>query len=308
MIEPTRPINIVLDEIRNTELPLRHIALAELTGLNANELIWFTRLWGTINNKRKLEIATRLVELARDNIELNFDEIFKLLLHDGDAALRIQAIEGLWENENSSLAKVFIKLLTNDLDTGVRSTSASALGKFSLLATCNFPKPQYADNVRQALLQAYGDETESVICRRRALESLSPFNLPEVRKAILMAYKSSEPRMKASALYSMGQNCDTEWLPILLLELSNKEPEMRYEAATALGEMENQEAVLPLKQVLVDTDIDVTLAAIRSLGKIGGQEARHCLEQRLENANEVVREAIAHSLEELSANEDMEVF
>jgi HEAT repeat protein len=124
-----------------------------------------------------------------------------------------------------------------------------------------------------------------------------------VKKAITEAYQGHNSRLRTSAIYAMGRNCDHSWLPVLLKELGSADPEMRYEAATACGELGEEKAALYLTGLLNDPDIDVRVAVIQALGKIGGAEAKECLELCLSSPNEAIHQAAEQSLHELEAGE-----
>ena len=78
---------------------------------------------------------------------------------------------------------------------------------------------------------------------RRALESLSYCCDSRVSALIEAAYDSDEPRMRISALFSMGRSADPRWTSIVLQELENGEAEMRFEATRACGELQVTDAV-----------------------------------------------------------------
>jgi len=89
--------------------------LAELSGLDTEQLALFEQAWGKIEAEQQRRIIGHLVKLADENIELNFNVIFKNRLTDPDAEVRRQAIEGLWEYEEPSLVPLLISLLENDI-------------------------------------------------------------------------------------------------------------------------------------------------------------------------------------------------
>jgi hypothetical protein len=93
----------------------------------------FRRFWLGIVPARKLRIIDRLVDLAEDNIELSFDDIFRFCLDDRDDVVRARAVDGLWESEDPALIRPFVRLLMNDPSPSVQASAALALGKFALL-------------------------------------------------------------------------------------------------------------------------------------------------------------------------------
>ena len=296
-------IEEIVADLGNSDKPLLNSSLAELSNLDSEELRLFERAWAGIEPKRQRQIISRLVELARDNLELNFDSIFKSCLKDQDAEVCSQAIEGLWESEQPSLIDPLVNLLENDTSEGVRTAAATALGKFATLAEHNKLRSCHKHRVAEALLAVTSDTDNSAEVRRRALEAAAPLSLPEVKQAIMETYQSPEHILRVGSIYAMGKNSDPSWLPILLKELSNADAEIRYEAAGACGELEEEEAVPHLAELIDDPDSDVRLATIRALGEIGGAEAKECLKQCLNNSSEAICQAAEEALEELKTME-----
>ncbi len=298
------PIEKTIAEIGNCDKPLRSSRLIELSNLNSEELEFLERAWAVIEPKRRQQIINRLFELAEDNFELNFDSIFTSCLKDQDAEVRSKAIEGLGESEEASLINPLVNLLERDSSEEVQAVAAIALGKFAMLAELKKLRSCHTSKVCQALLAVIDDGNKPIEVRRRALEAAAPLSLLRVRKAIMEAYQSHNSKLRASAIYAMGRNCDRSWLPMLLNELGSADPEMRYEVAAACGELGEGEAVPYLIALINDPDVDVQVAAIQALGKIGGAEAKECLELCLNNPNEVIHQAAEQSLQELGAEQD----
>ncbi len=298
------PIEETIVELGNSDQPLLNSTLTELSNLSSEELEFFQHSWAAIEPKRRCQITHRLVELAEDNLELNFDSIFKHCLKDQDAEVRSKAIKGLWENEEASLINPLINLLEQDSLETVQAAAAMALGKFAMLAEHQKLRSCHAFKIQEALLGVISDKNKSVEVKRRALESAAPLSLPQVKTAIMEAYQSHDSRLRISSIYAMGKNCDPSWLPVLLKELASTDAEVRYEAAGAYGELEEEAAVPHLIMLIDDPDVDVQMAAIQALGKIGGTKARECLEHCLNNISKAVCQAAKQALNELEAEED----
>lgn len=278
---------------------------AGLSSLTRPELELFRTRWLDIDDDRRIQVLSHLVELAENNVEYNFDSIFRYALKDSNEDVRYLAIEGLWENEQTSLIDPFIELLESDESGRVQAAAAVALGKFAVMAELKKLRPQSAEKVIEALLGAVDDRNKSVEVTRRVLESAAPLNIPDVKEAIREAYDSGNPDLKISAIYSMGKSCDLSWIPVLLSELRNEEPEFRYEAATACGELEDEEPVPALIELTHDSDIEVCLAALQALGKIGSPAAKKCIEQYLESSNQAIREAAEEAAGYIDASDDL---
>jgi len=300
---PPSSLAELIVELGNSDRPLLNSKLTELSNLNSEELELFKRSWSAITPIRRRQIVYRLVELAEDNLTLNFDAILKYCLKDQDEEVQSRAIEGLWENEEPSLISPLIDLLQPENTETVQVAASIALGKFAMLVEHKKIRDDYLPRIQQALLTAIQDQDRSIEVRSRALESVAPLSLPQVRMTIMNAYKSHNSRLKVSSIYAMGKNCDPSWLTILLEELVSNDTEIRFEAAEACGEIEEEEAVPHLAALIEDPDIDVQMAAIQALGKIGGSRAKECLELCLDNESEVVHQTAEQVLYDLEAKE-----
>jgi HEAT repeat protein len=300
------PANIkqIISDLANSDKPLLNASLADLSNLNADELGYFAQVWSGMDLERRQKMTNRLVDLAEENFELNFDSIFKHCLKDTDAEVRAKAIEGLWENEEPTLITTFIKMLNEDGSEIVQAAAAKALSKYAMLAELKKLGPSSSNRVSQALVSILADENKPAEVWRRALEAAAPLSLPEVKKAITEAYQSSDPKIRNSAIYAMGKNCDSSWLPILYKEMSNTSPDARYEAAGACGEICDEEAVPYLIKLSQDKDSEVQQAAIIALGKIGGSKAKQFLLKCQQSPDEIISDAAEQALRQIDTEDD----
>ena len=282
--------------------------LAELSGLDTEQLILFEQAWPGIEPEQQRRIIGRLVKLAGENIELNFNAIYKNHLTDPDAEVRSQAIEGLWECEELALVPLLIDLLENDSSEMVQTEAAAALGRFAMLAAHGKLDENTTASLGLVLLSTIGNENKPVDIRCCALEAIAPLSLPQVNSVISDNYHSDDDRLNLSSICAMGISCDASWLPILIKELSNPDAERRRVAAAALGELEEEDAVPQLAELIYDDDIDVQISAIQALGEIGGAEARECLELCMDDEEETIRLAAEQALNKVSGQEDLQSF
>ncbi len=297
------PLEVILTNLADSKLPLSNTELAKLSNPDKAELELLKQRWTTIPAERRRSIVRRLVDLSEGSFELNFEDIFRALLDDPDDGVRAAAVSGLWESENTTLINPILRLFAEDSSEKVQIEVTAILGKFAMLGEHGKLRPVYTSRIGQALLKSINDASRQLEVRRRALEAVAPLSLASVKKAIMTAYTSSEPKFKVSAIHAMGKNCDRDFLPLLIREISSPDAETRYEAATALGELGERESIPYLIKLIGDPDIDVQLATIQALGRIGGAQARECLKQNLDNPSEAIREAAGVALEELYSDE-----
>lgn len=293
-----------LDELSDQKKPLVTSRLANLSGLFSAEVSLLQRVWPKIEVERRRQIINRLVDLAQDNFELDFEPMFQACLKDSDQRVRVKAIEGLWECEDRSLIDPLISLLQEDSEESVRAAAAAALGKFAMLAEFEKLRSCDAEKVENALLAVIDNKMERLEVRRRAIEAISPRNHKRVKEIIREAYQSNSPKLRGSALYAMGRNCNPEWLPILVKELGSPNPELRFEAARACGELGDESVISHLIMLIHDPDPQVQDSAIEALGYIGGTEAGEALRQCRNNPDERIRHAAEAALQELGFADD----
>jgi HEAT repeat protein len=292
-------IGQTIKNLGDNNLPVLNTRLADLSDLNFHQLELLDSTWHSIEVKRRRQIIHRLFELAEGDVCLNFDSIFKQRFRDEDEDVRRIAVEGLWENEESSLIEPLIYLMNLDSSQTVQAAAALALGRFTMLVEHNKISKDHRDKLSKSLLAVLADNSKSIDVRRRALEAVAPLSLPRVKQAISNSYNSSNPLLRVSAVYAMGKNCSPHWLPMLLSELTSGDSELCYEAVVACGELGEPEAIPYLIKLIDDDDTDVQMASVQALGKIGGSETREHLKKYINHPSEAIRQAVTQALHEI---------
>ncbi|MFB0536706.1 MAG: HEAT repeat domain-containing protein [Anaerolineae bacterium] len=290
----------LLKRIRDSQTSLSISSLYGLSDLTRAEAQLFQEVWSLTNARRRRWIIQSLVDIAEASFEVDFNPIFRLCLKDEDEVVRSRAIEGLWEDEDLTLAGLLVHFLRDDPSESVRVAAATSLGRFVLLGELEKIEAAPAMMVEDALLGAIYDPHEALDVRRRAVESIAYSGQDQVRDIIEMAYCDDEEKMRISAVFAMGRSADPIWREMVIAELDNPNPEMRYEAARACGELEASAALSALIGLLeADPDPEVQEMAIWALGHIGGKEARRVLEACCESKDEALRQAAEEALNEL---------
>lgn len=254
--------------------------------------------------RRRRRIVQELVDLAEDNVEMDFAAVFTRGLTDDDADVRLESVRGLWEYEGPDIIEPLLDMLGNDEDAAVRAEAALALGRFVALAANGRLRERYSRPIEEGLQRTIRDTDEVEEVRARALEAAGAQDGAWVRQAISEAYESGVMRLKVSAVHAMGRSCEERWLPLLVKELGSDEAELRFEAATACGELGDQQAIPHLIKLIVDPDEEVKAAAIHALGEVGGRQAREALLALLDSESEAVRDAATEALAQLDFEED----
>ncbi len=247
----------------------------------------------------RLRTIERLVEIAENDFEADFGELFRLALGDENAEVRRLAVEGLWEDEDVRLVPRLIAML-KDVDASVRAAAAASLGRFMLLGELGKIRQQPFQQTFQALLTAYAVEGETSLVRRRVLESLAYSGEEIVADLIRRAYDDEDEQMRVSSVFAMGRSADKRWAAEAMRELYSPNPAMRCEAARACGELSLEAATAALIELVDDVDAEVQEAAIWSLGQIGGEEAHQVLIACSRSDNEAIRAAAVEALGEFA--------
>lgn len=291
--------NSALKYLTSDEVSLSPSLLFAFSDLTRPELQAFAKTWQTLSHEKRARITRAMTELAEERIEADFTRIFRYLLDDEDPEVRVQAISGLWEEEDPSLIRYLIGALRSDPDAHVRAAAAEGLGRFVLLGETQQISAADNDEILTALLAVIRNIGEDQLVVRRAIESYAYVGDETVRSIITLAYADDDPKMRATAVFAMGRSADPFWKRTAAQELFSPDPHLRFEAARAVGELEFKAAVPRLIELAQDQDREVSTAAITSLGQIGGKEARRALIAIIEGEDEVSREIAQDALDEL---------
>jgi HEAT repeat protein len=288
-----------------------HLSMTELrkfTECDYSDQAEFFEAWVSVIPERRDEIAGALVELAEDNVDLDFRLVLSWILNDPDPQVRKIALEGLWEETNPRVMRKVIELVQTDSDYEIQASAALLLGRFAYLASIEELPETASSELQQVLRDIFFNTDNSLNVRRRILEALGYFaHTEDIQQAIKQAFASNEQMLRESALVAMGRSLQTQWLPIISNSLSEQSPALRYEAARAAGEMgEEARSLAPRIAPLVDSnDSEVALAAIWALGQIGGDLAKRTLKRIKGNRDTTRSQAAEEALDEIALEEGL---
>lgn len=292
-----------MEELGRDEVQSKHALLVHLSSLNDEEMEQFSQWWPSMPRERRRKLVERLVTVAEDNLEMDFNGVFRYCLKDADPGVRELAVSGLWECDDHNLVGPLLTLAKDDPAEEVRISAVMALGKFGVLAESGKLLHRDGERIKEVLLSLLEDIRGSIEIRRRALEAVACFNTPRVRELIRWAYNGQDMALRISALYAMGRTSDPSWMSTLVKEMDSAEAAMRYEAASACGEMGEEEAVPYLIPLLQDEDSQVQIAAVKALGAIGGSLAMRALRRCVKTGDETIQEVAQEALQQLEVNE-----
>ncbi len=260
----------------------------------------FQREWLEVSEERRAALVRHMADIAEENYLVEFTPVFAHLFADPYPAVRIAALDGLWDTTEARLVEPIIGLMQGDGDTGVRAAAARALAHYVLLAEWGQIRPGVAMPIVDALLAEYDRPNAPEEIKRAALEAVAASNHPRVPDLILNAYDDGSNDLQLSALFAMGLTADRRWLPILDDEMQSPSADFRAEAARAAGSLGSADSIDSLEGLLTGEDLEVAMAAVYALGQIGGDRATELLTRLSENPDfEELYDAIDEALEEM---------
>lgn len=300
MKNETLPFSALLDAIfldEEVSVPL----LYRLSDAPQEDMERFWQRWPSIASERRRVIVRHMADIVEEDFVVDFVPYFKRFLQDESAPVKVAALDGVWDATDTTLITPIVQLMQEDDSVEVRTAAAGALAHFVLMSEWGELPPHISPSIVSALLAVYEAEETAVSVKRAALEAMSPANHPRLPQLIEEAYQSRLPEMRLSAVFAMGNNADTRWLPTILQELANPETEMRAEAARAAGLIGSSDSVEQLTALAQEDETDVALVAVTSLGQIGSEEAREILTALMDDEEyQELHEAIEEALEELT--------
>ena len=309
MKEPKKiSIKQLMDALLDTDTPLHPRYLYRLSDLSQADIKALQNTWPKVPAWRRQNIMEDIEDLGTSDYVLSFEAFARYGLKDEEARVRELAVRALWEYEERDLIPIYLKLLVDDPDPGVRAVTATALGKYIFLGEIEELAESTLHKIEDGLLKVTqgGDST---IVRRRALESLGFSSREEVPPLIEAAYHSGNNEWLISALFAMGQSANKEWNPSVISKLHSDQTDVLFEAVRAAGELEIKETVPRLMQLLEEEDADVRLAAVWSLSQIGGEGVRERLEELFEETDDDEEaDYIEDALDNLDFTEDVQIF
>ena len=298
--EKQLPFSSVLEQLFTAD-PLPLELLYRLSDMSDVDEASFWEGWTAVADERRRVIMRHLADISEENFVVDYVPIFTKALNDSFAAVRVAALDGLWDATSISLVRPIIHLMQTDENVAVRAAAASALAHYVLLAEWDQVPASISPTIVEALLAEYDKPDMEIAVKRSALEALGAANHPRVAGLIEDAYGSAQLDIQMSAIFAMGNSADPRWLPTVIDEMQNPSEDMRAEAAQAAGSIGGSDAVEALANLLVDEDLGVKLAAIEALGQVAGDRPTELLQALMEDSDfEDLHEAVEEALEEMA--------
>lgn len=253
--------------------------LTGFSDMGGNDLRKLKPVWNRLPEESRVTIADHVLALGLDDLFLDFQRFYRMMLDDDAAAVREAGASGLVMYENDDLIDPLVELLTSDPATGVRVASAETLASFTTLAEFMELPERFARKLRKELMGIVNDTNEPASLRSAALSSAAVWSEDnEIRKRVGQFYASDDEDLRIGAIRAMGRASNSQWVPMLDTAARSNDPEVRLLAARALGAYESE--VVPILTMLVreDTEVSVRLEAIQALGSVGGRRVLESLQ------------------------------
>ncbi len=291
------PFREALEALRGASLPSAKTLLA-FTDLEGEQLAQWIAVWQGLPDERRATLIEHLIEVSEDDIQANFDALFRHALGDRLERVRLSAIEGLSRESHPSAMETLIDLLQHDPSLTVRAAAAESLGRFVLAAEAQQLPKDKGMLVFRALISTLRRTPTDSILYRRTLESLAFTSHPEVDYHIRTAYHSDDDLLLVSALVAMGRSSNPEYRPLVRAELHNISPLARRTAAIAAGELEDEEALPDLLKLLDDPNDEVQIATLTALAQINHPDARQAIARATRSNNPTISQHAESALQE----------
>ena len=128
------PLETLIQEIGDSDKRLSTTQLANLSHMDADDTRVLAEAWPDFEVNRRFAIVQEMIELAQDNVELNFDAVFKTRPHGRRSRRARRRPARPLRVRGPRPHPRLVELLREDADADVRREAAIALGRYALAA------------------------------------------------------------------------------------------------------------------------------------------------------------------------------
>jgi HEAT repeat protein len=287
-IEKSLPFEEALMRLDANE-PIEDAALRGLSDLGSDGLARVDKMMRVLDDNRRVEVVGAMRRLAIEDIEANFEGVFRAGLVDVDPRVRTESALGLWESTNPGMIQPLVRMLRGDSSKAARAAAAQSLGHFLMEIESGQVTQTHRGEIVDALMHVLRREPDDAPLYQRALESVSYATTPEVDFFLRSAVASDDPALRLAGVIGMGRSDDQAYQSLVRAELGHVSPHIRREAARAAGELEDVDAVPALGELLEDPEMSVREAVLEALAYIGGKDAKRMLDEMLASDDEEMK-------------------
>jgi HEAT repeat protein len=196
-------IEELIADLANSDKPLSRVRLTELSNLSLEGVVFLSRVWMSIGLKRRQQIIYRLIELAEDNFELNFDSILENCLKDQDDEVRSKPID-------------------------VRRRALEAVAPLSLT------------RVKKVVMEAY--QSHNAQLRASAVYAIGKSCNRSWLLIILKELANADTEIRYEAAGACGELGEEEAIPYLIELISDPDTNVQLATIQAIGKIGGSEA------------------------------------------------------------------
>lgn len=190
--------------------------------------------------------------------------VFKELITSHDNSIVVSnAIKGLSASGDRQYVDFFLELLEDDtFSSEFKPNLILGLGELG------------SKSATPVLIDIVTDETESIIWRQYACDSLGKIKDPEALEPLQRTLSSENAMLRAYAVHAISNFNDQEIAPMLHAALKDSYYKVRIRAAEGLAKNKIDQSIdILIYKANKDPEIAVREAAIKALAQIGGDEA-----------------------------------
>ena len=248
------------------------------------DLIQLQHAWAGLPADSRLALVRRAVEWADSDVTREFGRLHRVALADDSEVVRQLAVIGLWEDQRPDLLALLVELAETDPVADVRAAAVTTVGGLLETRDLDAFSEEDVERVRDVLVGLAGDEADSSILRRAAVEAIGGLgDDEEVEEILRFSSTDDDAALQAAALYAMGTTRSNQWESIVVAAIGSTDSDVRASAVRAVGLIGVGDAVEPVIEAAGDDDDEVRTAAIGALGALGTPPATRALRTLLQD-------------------------
>jgi len=249
-----------------------------------DELALLASQWGRLPLVNREGLVRRAIEWADTDVTKEFGRLYRVALADDSEVVRQLAVIGLWEDQRPDLLSTLVDVVEADPVPDVRAQAVVTIGAVLEARDVDEFAEHDVERLRDLLLTLAGDEGDSSILRRAAVEAIGGLGDDHEAEEILRyAATDDDAALQAAAIHAMGTTRAGEWEPIVVPALTSDDSDVRAAALRAVGLIGISDAVEVVVEAAEDADNEVRYAAIAALGALGTPPATRALRLLLQD-------------------------
>lgn len=249
-----------------------------------DDLALLASRWRHLHLANREGLVRRAIEWADSDVAKEFGRLYRVALTDDSEVVRQLAVIGLWEDQRPDLLATLVDMVEADPVPDVRAQAVVTIGAVLEARDVDAFAERDVERLRDLLLTLAGDEGDSSILRRAAVEAIGGLGDDEEAEEILrFAATDDDAALQAAAIHAMGTTRAADWEPIVVPALASGDSDVRAAAIRAVGLIGISDAVEVVVEAASDDEDEVRYAAIAALGALGTPPATRALRLLLQD-------------------------